>query len=88
MYFRLSVIVPPDRPDFVQHEHFLEGWFGDQRPLSTIEIADIYFNLKKSIFAKAVTLAFSQIAPSENVRKFLIEAVQVKNKYITEFHEV
>ena len=58
VYSRPSVISPPERSDFVKNDNFLVGWFGEKRPLSCIEISDIYFNLKKSILAKAVMVAF------------------------------
>lgn len=87
LYFRPPVISPADRPDFVQHKHFLEGWVGDQRPLSAIEITDIYFNLKKSILAKGITIAFGQISPSKDIRNFFLSAGRGMNKHIERFHD-
>ena len=80
LYYRPPVVYPPEKPDFVKNENFLAGWFGEKRPLSCIEITDIYFNLKKSILAKAVTIAFSQVAQSKDVRDFLLKAVEYKKQ--------
>lgn len=87
VYFRPPAISPPERPEFIKSDSFLAGWFGEKRPLNCIEISDIYFNLKKSILAKALIVAFSQVAHSKKVREFLLEAVQVKDSHINLFHE-
>jgi hypothetical protein len=88
VYHRPPTLNPPERIDFVKSESFLTGWFGDKRPLNCIEITDIYFNLKKSILAKAVTVAFSQVAQLDKVRDFFIKATQVKEKPITMFSKL
>lgn len=88
LYYRPPVVLPPEKPDFVKNDNFLAGWFGEKRPLSCIEITDIYFNLKKSIMAKAVTVAYSQVAHSKNVRDFLLKAVKTKDSHIQMFHDL
>lgn len=88
LYFRPPVVLPPEKPDFVKNDNFLAGWFGEKRPLSCIEITDIYFNLKKSILAKAVTVAFSQVAHSKHIRDFLLKAVNTKDSHIQMFNDV
>jgi len=86
-YFRPPALVPPERVDFVRRESFLSGWFRETRPLSCIEITDILFNLKKSILAKALIVAFGQTAVDEAVRAFFSEAAEVKDKHIRLFTE-
>jgi hypothetical protein len=88
LYFRPPVILPPEKPDFVKNENFLAGWFGEKRPLSCIEITDIYFNLKKSIVAKALTVAFSQVTQSKKVKDLLLKAVDTKDSHIQMFHDL
>jgi hypothetical protein len=88
LYYRPPVILPPEEPEFVRNENFLAGWFGEKRPLSCIEITDIYFNLKKSILAKTITVAFSQVAKSKNVRDFLLKAAKTKDTHIQMFHDL
>jgi rubrerythrin len=88
LYARPPAILPPERADFVKNDQFIAGWLGDVRPLSCIEITDIYFNLKKSILAKAMTLAFSQVIKNKKIRKFLSEAMETKDNHIKTFYEV
>ncbi|MDQ0229116.1 DUF3231 family protein [Metabacillus malikii] len=66
----------------------MTGWFGDKRALSCIEITDIYFNLKKSILAKAIVVAANQVAKSNKVKKFFQKAVKMKENHVQTFFEV
>ncbi|MBM7660278.1 hypothetical protein JOC85_001045 [Bacillus mesophilus] len=89
LYFRPPVITPPEKTDFVDDKRFLAaGWFSEKRPLSCIEISTLYFNLKKSILAKSITVAFSQVSPTKNVKDVLIKATEVKDKHISMFNEI
>lgn len=85
IYFRPPTLTPPERPEFVQSEGFVVGLLSKKRPLSCVEITDILFNLKKSILAKAVLVAFHQVAKSSAVKRFLEDAIKVKEKHINVF---
>jgi hypothetical protein len=63
-----------DQPQFVTSKDFKDGYFGKGRTLSATEIISISFNLKKSIMAKTLSIAFSQVAGSKEVRKFLTDS--------------
>ncbi|NOU71869.1 DUF3231 family protein [Paenibacillus sp. LMG 31458] len=73
---------PRANPEFIDSKKYLDGFWGDKRPLSAIEIGNISLNLKKSIMAKTLGIAFSQIAGSKEIRKFLTDAVQTSNDHI------
>jgi hypothetical protein len=47
LYSRPPYISTPEKVDFVERQSFLNGWFEGKRPLNSIEISDIFFNLKK-----------------------------------------
>jgi hypothetical protein len=88
LYFRPPTVMPPENVDFVKDKNFIAGWFGEKRPLSCIEISNIYFNLKKSILAIAMITAFSQVVHDKKVREFLLEAIKVGNNHIEMFSDV
>ncbi|MDU0203318.1 DUF3231 family protein [Paenibacillus sp. MAH-36] len=73
---------PRANPEFIDSKKFLDGYWGDKRPLSAIEIGNISLNLKKSIMAKTLGIAFSQIAGSKEIREFLTDAVETSNDHI------
>lgn len=88
LYYRPPTLQPPVTTELVNDKKFTSGWFGEKRSLSCIEITDIYFNLKKSILAKAILIGFSQVAVSEEVREFLLEAINNKEVHINTFYNV
>ncbi|MGE6258103.1 DUF3231 family protein [Heyndrickxia sporothermodurans] len=63
-----------EQPQYISSNDFKDGFFGKGRTLSATEIISISFNLKKSIMAKTLSIAFSQVAESKEVRKFLTES--------------
>ncbi|MBA2943232.1 DUF3231 family protein [Paenibacillus sp. CGMCC 1.16610] len=73
---------PRANPEFIDSKKYLDGYWGDKRPLSAIEIGNISLNLKKSIMAKTLGIAFSQIAGSKEIREFLTDAVETSNDQI------
>ncbi|WP_332628536.1 DUF3231 family protein [Halalkalibacter flavus] len=73
---------PEATPEFVSGQQFLDGFFGDKRPLAATEIVSLSFNLKKKILEKTLSIAFSQVAQSKEVRKFLKSLQSTSNNQI------
>ncbi|MBP1947196.1 hypothetical protein J2Z82_000119 [Virgibacillus litoralis] len=73
---------PKATPEFVSGQQFLDGFFGDQRPLAATEIIAISFNMKKKVMEKTLSIGFSQVAQSKEVRKFLMSAQQASDQQI------
>lgn len=78
-------LYPSERPEFISNEDFIDGFLGKGRRLSAVEIISISLNLKKSIMAKSLTIAFSQVAQSKEVRKFFDYSEKIANKHIQSF---
>ncbi len=68
---RDPLFYPTKSPEFISSQDYIDGFFGKGRRLNATEIISISFNLKKSILAKSLSIAFSQVTQSEEVRKFL-----------------
>ncbi|MFS0638376.1 DUF3231 family protein [Mesobacillus foraminis] len=60
-----------EHPEYVSSKDFKDGYFGKGRTLAATEMISISLNIKKSIMAKTLSIAFSQVAESKEVRKFL-----------------
>lgn len=71
-----------ENPQFISSKDFKDGYFGKGRTLSATEIISISFNLKKSILAKTLSIAFSQVAESKEVKKFLTESAKTADGQI------
>jgi Protein of unknown function (DUF3231) len=82
---RPPTIALPEKIEFAEKQNFLAGWFGHQRPLNTIEISSLYFNLQKTILTKDLALGFSQTVKINEIRRFMEEVVQVAAEHIEIF---
>ncbi|WP_026576193.1 DUF3231 family protein [Bacillus sp. UNC438CL73TsuS30] len=82
---RPPTIALPEKIEFAEKQNFLAGWFGHQRPLNTIEISSLYFNLQKTILTKDLALGFSQTAKLKEIRRFMEEVVKVAAEHIEIF---
>lgn len=85
---RDPLFYPAKNPEFIVSEDFTDGIFGKGRSLSATEIISISFNLKKSIMAKTLSIAFSQVANSKEVRKFLSDSEKTADQQIQTFAKI
>ncbi|MEH7010661.1 DUF3231 family protein [Neobacillus niacini] len=79
---------PKESPEFVTTKDFADGFFGKGRLLSSTEIISISLNIKKSIMAKALSIGFSQVAESKEVRKFLEDSEKTADEQIQAFSKI
>ncbi|WP_342048823.1 DUF3231 family protein [Bacillus sp. OTU530] len=85
---RDPLFYPDKNPKFVSSQDFTDGIFGKERRLAATEIISISFNLKKSIMAKTLSIAFSQVAQTKEVRKFLENSEKTANDQIQAFSKI
>ncbi len=78
---------PEDRPTFVTGTDFLDG-FGDKRPLAATEIIAISLNLKKKILGKAISIGFSQVTQSAEVRNFMKSSQKTSDDQIQSLGQI
>ncbi|WP_159862448.1 DUF3231 family protein [Cytobacillus sp. AMY 15.2] len=64
---------PNVSPEIITSKDFTDGIFGKGRVLSSTEIISISLNIKKGIMAKALSIGFSQVTGSKDIRKFFEE---------------
>ncbi|PFP27562.1 transcriptional regulator [Bacillus sp. AFS073361] len=88
IYSRPPIIVPAEAVDFVKHQSFLTGWFGDRRPLTSLEIGDITFNMNKMHLHIALKVGFSQVAVSDKIRKYINRGMEISTKHIAAFEKI
>ncbi|WP_163971118.1 DUF3231 family protein [Oceanobacillus halotolerans] len=88
LYTRPPVLTPPQSVDWVKEQTFLNGWFGERRPLSVMEIGDITFNMNKMHLHVALKVGFSQVAKSDKFRKYVNRGLKISNKHIKEFENI
>jgi hypothetical protein len=85
---RDPLFYPAKNPEYVSTQDFTDGFFGKGRKLAATEIISISFNLKKSIMAKTLSIAFSQVAQIKEVRKFLMDSEKTADGQIKSFSKI
>lgn len=85
LYIRSPYLPAPDSIDFVTNKKFLGGWFGENRPLVSLEIANLYANIQRNALGKGLMMGFAQVAGSEEVRKFLVRGKEIAEKQVEVF---
>lgn len=69
----------------VEHVHkpnFLTGFFGEKRPLLTIEVAHLYHNALTNEIGRACLLGFRQVAANREVQDYLTEGIEITDTII------
>jgi hypothetical protein len=74
---RCPSIPYPSQAEFVQKKSYLGGWYGDQRPLTSIEISFLYLNFYRNNLGNALLTGFSQVANSKQVRHYLYRGAEI-----------
>jgi hypothetical protein len=85
---RDPLFYPAQNPQYISSQDFKDGFFGKGRKLAATEIISISFNLKKSIMAKTLSIAFSQVAQTKEVRKFLRDSQKMADGQIKTFSKI
>ncbi|MEG3071479.1 MAG: DUF3231 family protein [Candidatus Syntrophopropionicum ammoniitolerans] len=77
----------PEQVDFVKKQGFMAGFFAKKRPLTALEINNIFFNAKANAFGKALLLGFSQVAQAAPIKQFIIKGENLANKFFTDLNK-
>lgn len=76
------IIPVPKKVDFVKQQNYLNGFFGNIRPLHGLEISHLYDNIENNVTSKALLIGFSQVAKIEKVQKFFLRGKELTTKHI------
>lgn len=88
IFQRDPLFYPTKNPEFISNQDFKDGFLGKGRRLAATEIISISFNIKKSIMAKSLSIAFSQVTQSKEVRKFLEDAEKTTDNQIQSLSKI
>ncbi|MFD2924229.1 DUF3231 family protein [Halobacillus naozhouensis] len=85
LYIRPPHIPYPKQVEFVSSQHFLAGWFGERRPLTSLEITNLYDNMQRNSLGEAVLMGFSQAAKSKKVSQYMVRGRKIAAKHVEAF---
>ncbi|MFM9278839.1 DUF3231 family protein [Paenibacillus jiagnxiensis] len=70
----------PKKVSFVKKQGYLNGFFGDVRPLQGLEITHLYDNIQNNAVSIAVLLAFCQAAEIQQARDYFKRGKAIASK--------
>ena len=82
LYVRAPYISAPENPEFVQNSDYMGSLFGTKRPLSVVEIGNIFVGVQNNIMGKPLLMGFAQTAESKELREFFQRGKQIAHKHI------
>jgi hypothetical protein len=85
VFIRPPYIPYINQVEFVHEQHFLAGWIGEQRSLTTIEISFLFFNLQRNTLGSALLTGFSQVAGSKDVRQYMVRGAGIAKHHSAVF---
>ncbi|MCM3654404.1 DUF3231 family protein [Metabacillus litoralis] len=84
-YVRPPYISTPDEVDFVEKQHFLAGFFGKKRSITSVEVSHLFLNIQTNAIGKALITGFSQTTNNKEVKQYLLRGKQLSQKYVDIF---
>ncbi|MGF6949799.1 hypothetical protein QF028_002304 [Neobacillus sp. B4I6] len=70
LYVRSPNIPMPKNVEFVKEKSFLAGFFGEVRPLSALEITNLYSNTQRNALGAETLIGYSQVAQHPKVKEY------------------
>lgn len=81
LYIKPPFIDVKQKANFVETESYLKGWFGQRRTLSANEVTHLYLNSYNASLGKALSMGFSQVAKTAEVRDFFVKGHDLARKH-------
>ncbi len=75
-------IFPQENIEFINSNDFTAGFFKTNRPIASTEMVSLSINIRKNILAKTLSIAFSQVVESTELRKFLEDSQDTADSQI------
>lgn len=87
VYWRSPTLPSSQAPENIQKSSYLNGLFGDTRPLNSIELANLYDIIDILFVMEALCVGFAQTSDMEEVAELFQEATTViRKQYSTLFN--
>ncbi|MEO2077084.1 MAG: DUF3231 family protein [Bacillus sp. (in: firmicutes)] len=86
-YIRPPYISVPDKVDFVKRQHFLAGFLGHKRPLTSVEITHLFLNVQTNAIGKTLITGYAQVAQSKEVKQYCLRGMEIAQKHVDIFSD-
>ncbi|SFP19538.1 DUF3231 family protein [Salibacterium halotolerans] len=85
LYTRSPSLPIPESFDYVKDQSFLTGYLGERRPLTGIEISNLYANFQRNALGSATMMGYSQVAQNDEVAQYFIKGKEIAQKHCAVF---
>jgi Protein of unknown function (DUF3231) len=82
VYVRSPNLPIPSKVDFVKKQSFLTGWLGERRPLTGMEVTNLYANIQRNALGVATLISFAQVAQLKEVKQFIKRGKEIAHKHV------
>ncbi|HZG75669.1 MAG TPA: DUF3231 family protein [Paenibacillus sp.] len=82
---RPPIIPVPFKTQYAMKQSYLNGFFGEVRPLQALEIAHLHDNLENNSTSRTVLLGFAQVAQTKETRNYFIRGGEIAEKHYKAF---
>lgn len=80
LYWRTPTLPAPTSPEHIQKASYLNGWFGDVRPLNSMELANLYEIIGLLIMIETLCIGFARTTDCEEVSQICKKAADISKK--------
>lgn len=88
IYDRPPKVPYPKKVEFIEKQSFLAGWFGERRPLNTIEITELFFNIERNYFGVLLAQGFIQVIKDKEINDYVKRGKELAEKQINIFNNL
>lgn len=88
IYDRPPVIPYPKKVEYIQKKSYVLGFINQSRPLNTMELAEIFFNIERNYFSVLFCMGIAQVVHDKEIKEFIIEGKNISEKQITFFNMI
>lgn len=88
LHIRAPFIPAPKKVEYVEKQSFFNGFFGDKRPLTAMEISHLFSNNRFNVLKTILTMGFSQVSRSEEVRNYFLRGKNLNIKQHTILEQI
>lgn len=88
IYDRPPKIIYPEKTEFIHEKAFLGKWFGEQRPLSSLELSEIFFVIERNYIGMLFLYGLIQVMKDKEIKRYLIKGKELSEKQISIFNKL
>ncbi|MGG1676930.1 DUF3231 family protein [Neobacillus sp. NRS-1170] len=87
IYDRPPMIPYPKHVEYIKKKSYIKG-FGEKRPLNSIELTEIFFNIERNYFSILLCMGLLQVVKDKEIHSYIKEGKAISEKQIRIFNDI